>query len=188
MAIILNKKVLVICGKTACGKTTIAKRIAEKYSEVKSYTTRPKRKGETDEYVFVTKEEFDKMELENKFINVRDYHTEYGLWRYGTPLEVLLNSDNPMLILDEQGLENIQNKLGRENVISILIEADETTRLIRSLNRDEATEQNTREIKRRIKDDDIKFKNRSLYDYILMNNSLVELERNIKFILSLELK
>jgi guanylate kinase len=93
-----------------------------------------------------------------------------------------------MLILDEQGLENIQNKLGRDNIISILIEADETVRLYRSLNRDEATEQNTREIKRRIKDDDIKFKNRSLYDYILTNNNLDELQKNIEFILSLNLK
>ena len=183
----MNSKVLVICGKTACGKTTIVKGITNKYNEVKSYTTRPKRKGEVDEYVFVTKEEFDKLASENKFINIRDYYTEYGLWRYGTPLEVLLSTENPMLILDEQGLENIQNKLGRDNIISILIEADETVRLYRSLNRDEATEQNTREIKRRIKDDDIKFKKRELYNYILDNNNLDELQKNIEFILSLDL-
>lgn len=183
----MNSKVLVICGKTACGKTTIVKGITNKYNEVKSYTTRPKRKGETNEYVFVTKEEFDRMASENKFINIRDYYTEYGLWRYGTPLEVLSNTENPMLILDEQGLENIQGKLGWHNIISILIEADESIRLQRSLNRDEITEQNAREIKRRIKDDDIKFKKRELYDYILDNNNLDELQKNIEFILNLDL-
>ena len=187
MGYTLNSKILVLCGKTACGKTTIVKEIVGKYNEVKSYTTRPKRKGEVDEYVFVTKEEFDRMALEDKFINIRDYHTEYGLWRYGTPLEVLLSTKHPLLILDEQGLENIINKFGRENVVSILIEADETTRLLRSLNRDEATEQNTREIKRRIKDDDIKLKKRELYNYILDNNNLDELQKNIKFILNLDL-
>ena len=184
----MNSKVLVICGKTACGKTTIIKGITNIYNEVKGYTTRPKRKNEVDEYVFVTREEFDKLASENKFINIRDYYTEHGLWRYGMPLEALLNTENPMLILDEQGLESVQNKLGRDNIISILIEADETVRLCRSLNRDETTEQNTREIKRRIKDDDIKFKNRDLYDYILTNNNLDELQKNIEFILSLKLK
>ena len=184
----MNSKVLVISGKTACGKTTIIKGITNKYNEVKGYTTRPKRKNEVDEYVFVTREEFDKLASENKFINFRDYYTEHGLWRYVMPLEALLNTENPMLILDEQGLESVQNKLGRDNIISILIEADETVRLCRSLNRDETTEQNTREIKRRIKDDDIKFKTRDLYDYILTNNNLDALQKNIEYIISLKLK
>ena len=58
---------IILCGKTASGKSTIAKKIEEINSsgmkQIITYTSRPPREGEVDgeDYYFITEEELYKM-------------------------------------------------------------------------------------------------------------------------------
>ena len=58
-------KLIVVSAPSGSGKTTIAKKILEKFPFIKfsvSATTRPKRNGEVDgkDYFFLSREEFEK--------------------------------------------------------------------------------------------------------------------------------
>lgn len=63
----MNKVIVTLVGPTCSGKTTLKDQLldTERYIEVISHTTRPKRIGEQngETYHFVTRDEFDKLEL-----------------------------------------------------------------------------------------------------------------------------
>lgn len=185
----IKNKLLIICGKTASGKTSIVKELCKnKYNEIKSVTTRPKRNGETNEYYFINEEEYINMAKNGYFFNSKAYHTEYGYWYYASRFEDVFKYDNPILIVDEAGFLNIKNRLGEQNIISVLIKADADIRKERALKRDNATEINRKEIERRMKDDDLKFTKEEEYDLVLNNNTKEEFDNNIKLLLELNNK
>ena len=185
----LKNKLIIICGKMASGKTTLIKELCRnKYEEIKSITTRPKRNGETNEYIFVSEEEWMLGAKRGEYLNARVYNTEFGYWYYASKIEDILKYDNPILIVDEEGLIEIKNKIGRQNIISILITADEDIRKQRAYNRDNITEENKKEIERRMKDDDLKFTRLEEYDYIFKNNDKKDFDYILKEILSINNK
>ena len=85
--------IIYIMGKSATGKDTIYKELKEKINvnSYVSYTTRPKREGETQgiDYNFITREEFCKLQKQNKVMEYRNYNTinangEKDVWTYAT--------------------------------------------------------------------------------------------------------
>lgn len=185
----LKNKLTIICGKMASGKTTLIKELCKnKYEEIKSTTTRPKRNGEINEYNFVSEEEWILGTKSGEYLNARVYKTEFGYWYYASKIEDILKYDNPILIVDEEGLIEIKNKIGKQNIISILITADEDIRKQRAYNRDNITEENKKEIERRMKDDDLKFTRLEEYDYIFENNTKEDFDYILNEILNMNNK
>lgn len=81
----MNKNVLYLVGGTCTGKTTLARKLEERgFQWIRSVTSRPKRKGERDEYAeWVGEAEFNLRKTTGEFDYVREYATHGETWQYG---------------------------------------------------------------------------------------------------------
>lgn len=155
---------IVIVGESAAGKSSLAALMAQMDPELKvvvTYTTRPKRAGEIDgiDYHFVTDEEFERMIKDNQFLE----YTTYRGWYYGTSASDCL-SDKSVAVLNPTGLRSVV-RLGYD-VISIYLNVDRRSRLIKMLNRGD----NIEEAYRRSLSDEGQFSEIGReVDYILLN-------------------
>ena len=102
---VINKNPLVILGPSGVGKDTLINKLKEKYPSIfyklPSYTTRSMRKGEREgvDYFFISKEEFKKMEKEEKFFGIQEYNNNY----YASNkiiLKEILNKGDKIIILN----------------------------------------------------------------------------------------
>jgi len=110
----MKKTLFLIVGRTASGKSTLARYLAEKHNKVivKSYTDRPARPGETEEnsdHIFISK---DKM---GKIINKKIYgrvaaYTKIGDVRYCTTEKILDKSD--VYVIDPNGVKDLKINCG----------------------------------------------------------------------------
>jgi len=123
---------LVLIGASASGKTEIAKILIQKhgFKKMVTTTTRRKRKGEVNgkDYNFITKNKFDKMKQENKFLESVTYNDNY----YGTPTKGATIAK--VLIVEPEGANSIYEK-HIPNTVFFLLETDEETRKNRMLQR-----------------------------------------------------
>ncbi len=131
----MNKPLFLFVGKSASGKTTVADMLSKDgYSQVYSYTTRPKRYEDEIGHTFITDEEYDK--LENIVAS-----TLYNGHRYCTTLDQLQKED--IYVIDIPGVETLMgnyDKLNRE-VYVLYFEANVYTRIQRMLNRHDSDTQ-----------------------------------------------
>lgn len=123
---------IVLSGASASGKTEVAKLLAKKYNIVKviTTTTRPMRINEINgrDYFFVTKEEFQKMEEEGRFVETTFYNGNY----YGSTKDQI--ADNKCIVVDPIGLKKYI-ELNNKSIVSFFLESEETTRHKRMLER-----------------------------------------------------
>ena len=81
----MERRILVLAGPSAVGKTSIAEDILSKSGEyvfIRSATTRkPRNDAYRDEYVYMSKEEFLKISQSGGFLEFMEYSSEF----YGTP-------------------------------------------------------------------------------------------------------
>ena len=83
-------RIFCVMGKSASGKDSIFKELMHdkslKLKNIVPYTTRPIRDGEQDgkDYIFCTEADVQRLESENKIIELREYNTVYGIWKYFT--------------------------------------------------------------------------------------------------------
>lgn len=95
-------------GRTASGKSSIAKAVCEKMglTQVVSYTTRPMRKSEKNgaDHIFITDEEAAKYEDD-----IAAY-TEINGYKYFTTYDVIDKSD--IYVIDPIGVDNLKIKCG----------------------------------------------------------------------------
>ena len=100
-----SNKPLMIIGPSAVGKDTMINRLKRKYPGViyklPSYTTRPKREGETDgvDYYFVTKEEFSQLKSEGKLFGIQEYNNNWYASNK-TRLEQALRNKKKIIVLN----------------------------------------------------------------------------------------
>lgn len=151
-------KLITITGTTAVGKDTIFDKIL-KYADYKpiiSDTTRPMRVGEVQDktYHFISHQEFINRKINNKYIENREYKTEFGYWYYGiNKNEIDIESDNTYLVIvDYQGLIKLRDYCNKNDIKikSFYITSNVKTRILRSLNRDKIDNEKSYEICRRI--------------------------------------
>ena len=79
--------IIVLMGRMASGKTTVAKRLEEfGYSRIPQATTRPKREDEVDrkDYIFLSTEEYEERERLGLFAESNEFKTVFGPWKYGS--------------------------------------------------------------------------------------------------------
>ena len=139
-------KIFYLMGKSSSGKDTIFKRLLEspelKLHTIVPYTTRPIRVGETDsvEYFFTDEEGLEKIKLSGQLIELREYHTFHGIWKYFTVNDgqIDLEKNDYLIIGTIESYNKTRAYFGEENVVPILIELDDGIRLQRALDREKA--------------------------------------------------
>lgn len=153
---------LVICGKMCSGKNTVVKRLVNHgFKKIVTYTTRPKRKGETSDidYHFISESEFKEKIRQDFFLEYRTYKVASGdTWYYGSAKQDVLNvKDNQkkVIILSPSGVEKMY-ELKRDNNVKfrvVYLKCKDDTIRIRAKRRGDKKQ----EVARRIESDGIDF-------------------------------
>lgn len=138
-----------LMGKSASGKDTIYNRLLAMerlhLRRVVPYTTRPMRSGETDgqTYVFCTEQQVADFEAAGKIIELRAYHTVYGIWKYFTADDgqICLAESDYLMIGTLEAYEQIRDYFGTGKVCPVYVEVDDGLRLQRALDRERAQDQ-----------------------------------------------
>lgn len=138
-----------LMGKSASGKDTIYNRLLAMerlhLRRVVPYTTRPMRSGETDgqTYVFCTEQQVADFEAAGKIIELRVYHTVYGIWKYFTADDgqICLAESDYLMIGTLEAYEQIRDYFGMDKVCPVYVEVDDGLRLQRALDRERAQDQ-----------------------------------------------
>lgn len=135
-------KIFYLMGKSASGKDTIYKQIKERMPELKTiviYTTRPIREGEMDgvEYYFVDDNKLQEFQRAGKVIELREYNTVHGVWKYFTVDDGQFDAeDNYIAIGTLESYKGMREHLGEDKLVPIYIEVDDGVRLERALSRE----------------------------------------------------
>ena len=188
---IKNKKsgqLIVISAPSGAGKDTVVKELMKRDSNnlwvSVSATSRSPREGEKDgvDYYFLTKEEFEKKIEEDFFIEYTNYAGNY----YGTPKKYIKDKIDQgidvILIIEIEGASNIK-KLVPE-AIFIFIMPPSLKELVRRL-KTRGTETNEK-IMKRFHEAYKEVNDVSKYNYVVVNDKLVEAVDKVEAILKAE--
>ena len=126
------------------GDDSIYSRIMEQedlaLARIVPYTTRPRREGETEgrEYIFTDETHVQQLEHAQKVIELRAYHTVYGIWKYFTVDDgkIDLSKHSYLYIVTLEGYQKIQRYFGKSCVVPIYIEVEDGERLLRAIARE----------------------------------------------------
>ena len=164
---------LILSSPSGVGKTTLTKKIQQKYPSFKisvSHTTRPPRSNEVDgvDYHFVSMEKFKELIKQKKFYEYAEiFENFYGTLKENVDQTII---DNDIIFdIDWQGTKQL-SKFKNLKLIKIYLITDSKKELKnRLIKRDQNSEE---EIKKRFSafDEDIKHWND--YDYIVINKNL----------------
>ena len=164
---------VILSSPSGVGKTTLTKKIQQKYQSFKisvSYTTRPPRSNEVDgvDYHFVKKNEFEKLIKENKFYEYAKIFENY----YGTlkkNVDETLKKNDIIFDIDWQGTKQL-SKFKNLKLIKIFLITENKEEIKKRLkNRNQNT---TSELEKRYNSFDEEIKYWNDYDYILINKNL----------------
>lgn len=185
-------KIFCIIGKSSTGKDTIYRYLLGQkelgLKKIVTYTTRPMRAGEQDgvEYFFCDEKRAEELEAAGKVIELRAYHTVYGIWKYFTADDGQVDFGKESSIVTstiEQYLK-LREYYGKENVVPIYIEVEDGKRLERAIARErEQVTPKYEEMCRRFLADAADFSEEKLKEAQIarrfVNNSLEEVEKEI---------
>ena len=137
-------KIFCIIGKSSTGKDTIYRYLLEqkelKLKKIVTYTTRPMRAGEQDgvEYFFCDDKRAEELEAAGKVIELRAYHTIYGIWKYFTvdDGQVDFGKESSIVTSTVEQYLKLREYYGKENVVPIYIEVEDGERLERAIARE----------------------------------------------------
>lgn len=122
-------KIILLCGKSGSGKTTITDQLEQHgLSVLQSYTTRPKRSPDETGHTFVTSDEFAQLKDICAF-------GKFGGYEYGATREQVNQSD--VYVIDAQGIEYFQKTYrGIKKPVVVYVRISPFRRLFRLLKRD----------------------------------------------------
>ena len=129
-------KLILLLGKSASGKDSIAKAILKEYTGrltgVIPYTTRPIRIGEKEgvTYRYVSVETMEEMERQGRVLERRDYETVNGQWSYFTADDgqVAEDAGDTLLIGTPEVYRGLVKTLGADRIVPVLVEVDDEER------------------------------------------------------------
>ena len=179
------KKIMVILSSpSGAGKTTLTKKIQQKYQSFKisvSHTTRKPRSNEVDglDYHFVKKEEFKKMIDEGKFYEyAKIFENFYGTLK--SSVDEVFKKNDIIFDIDWQGTKQL-SQFKNLNLIKIFIIPPNKNELKKRLIK--RNQNSTEEITKRFKAFDEDVKHWKDYDYIIVNENLDNCYRQIENII-----
>ena len=169
-----DKNIMVILSSpSGAGKTTITKKIQQKYPSFKisvSHTTRSPRSNEVDglDYHFISKKEFEQLIKQKKFYEyAKIFDNYYGTLKENVDGTILQN--DILFDIDWQGTKQL-SQFKNLNLIKIYLTTDNKTELQKRLIK---RNQNTlKEVERRLDSFDEDIKHWNDYDYIIINKNL----------------
>lgn len=147
---------VIILGKSGIGKTNLQNMLSDIIEPYKLYTTRPKRKENEDGYIFVSDDEFDKLEREHKIKYSKNYTVYNGdIWKYGIDGSKLKPHEKYSLAISpEMCYYFLGTRSLKENIMIIYLVGTNKEQLYsRSINRGDEEE----EIERRYISDEEQF-------------------------------
>ena len=135
-------KIFYLMGKSASGKDTIYKEVKGQLPELRTiviYTTRPIREGERDgvEYYFVDDKGLAALQESGKVIELREYNTVHGIWKYFTADDGQFDREDHLIAIGTlESYMQLRKYFGDEKLIPIYIEVEDGIRLERALARE----------------------------------------------------
>ncbi len=174
---------LILSSPSGVGKTTLTKKIQQKYPNFKisiSHTTRTPRSNEIDgvDYHFVSNEKFKELIEQNKFYEYAKIFENY----YGTSREYVdttIKNNDILFDIDWQGTKKL-SKFKDLNLIKIYLITDKSELKKRLIKRNQNTPE---EIEKRYKSYDDEIKHWLDYDYIIINKNLETCFKQIESII-----
>ena len=180
---------VILSSPSGVGKTTLTKKIQQKYSNFKisvSLTTRQARSNEVEgvDYYFVDQDNFKKLINQKKFYEYAKIFNNY----YGTlkkNVDQNIKKNDILFDIDWQGTKQL-SKHSNLNLIKIyLITSNKEELKKRLLKRNQNTK---KEIEMRFKSFDEDIKHWNDYDYIIINQNLENCFKQIEKIINLNKK
>ena len=164
---------VILSSPSGVGKTTLTKKIQQKYPNFKisvSHTTRIPRSNEVDgvDYHFVSKESFKKLIDQNQFYEyAKIFENYYGTLRETVDKDIV--SNDLIFDIDWQGTKQL-SKFSNLKLIKIYLIPDSKEELKKRLiKRDQNTKE---EVDKRYKSFNEDVKHWNDYDYIIINKNL----------------
>ena len=182
-----NQNVLVILSSpSGVGKTTLTKKIQQKYSSFKlsvSHTTRAARSNEVDgvDYFFVNQESFKKLIKEKKFYEyAKIFDNYYGTLK--TNVDKNIKKNDILFDIDWQGTKQLSEHKNL-NLLKIYLITDSKEELKKRLTK--RNQNSPEEVEYRFKAFDEDVKHWKDYDYIVINKNLEVCFKQIEQIIKL---
>ena len=164
---------VILSSPSGVGKTTLTKKIQQKYPNFKisvSHTTRIPRSNEVDgvDYHFVSKESFKKLIDQNQFYEyAKIFENYYGTLRKTVDKDII--SNDLIFDIDWQGTKQL-SKFSNLKLIKIYLIPDSKEELKKRLiKRDQNTKE---EVDKRYRSFNEDVKHWNDYDYIIINKNL----------------
>ena len=169
-----NKNIMVILSSpSGAGKTTLTKKIQQKYSNFKisvSYTTRKPRTNEVNgiDYHFVSHEKFKKLINNNQFYEyAKIFENYYGTLKSNVD-QIILKNDI-IFDIDWQGTKQL-SKFKNLNLIKIYLITNNKAELKKRLI--ERNQNTSKEVDKRFSAYDADVKHWQDYDFVIINKNL----------------
>ena len=189
--------IIMFIGPSGSGKDTFFYPTLKEYAlnPIILSTTRPMRKGEIDKktYYFITMDQMNLLERQQKLIERRNYQTINGLWSYATNSEQIDSSSNYLTLNTWEAYQKFVQLYGSDQIVPLYFRVDDGIRLQRSLERERSQKApNYKELCRRyladIKDFDESYLTR--YNPYIINNdgSIEKTQKEINSVLKKILK
>ena len=176
---------VILSSPSGVGKTTLTKKIQQKYQSFKisvSHTTRKPRQNEIDgvDYFFVKNEEFKKLADEGKFYEYAKIFDNY----YGTlkkTVDNLIKTNDIIFDIDWQGNKQLSKFKNLKLIKIFLIPPNKEELKKRLIKRNQDS---PKELERRFAAFDADIKHWNDYDYVLINENLENCYQQIEKIIS----
>ena len=181
-----NNIMVILSSPSGAGKTTITKKIQQKYQSFKisvSHTTRKPRPNEVDgvDYHFISHEKFKKYISDGKFYEYAKIFDNY----YGTSKESVdetIKKNDIIFDIDWQGTQQL-SKFENLKLIKIYLIPPNKEELKERLTK--RNQDSPEEVERRFKAYDKDIQHWEDYDYIIINENLENCYKQIENIISI---
>ena len=181
-----TKNIMVILSSpSGVGKTTLTKKIQQKYQSFKisvSHTTRSPRSNEVDgiDYHFISKKKFEELIKSNKFYEyAKIFENYYGTCKRSVDNDIVKN--DIIFDIDWQGTKQLSKFKNLKLIKIFLITSNKEELKKRLIKRDQNTNE---EVEKRFKSFDSDIKHWNDYDFIIINENLDICFRQIEHIIN----